>query len=295
MSNLLPSKGESLKIILIILLGWTFFSFVDVTNKYLSQTYTPSLIIVIGATINFTFISLWIFFKKGLKGFKSKNWPWLILRALSVGFISFGIVTAFSHMPIADVYGITFTSPFLGIILATFILKEYVGWQRWVAVIVGFIGVLVLIGPQFSHMNAGILYALLATVSIATGTIAIRKIGRNESMPLMMFYSFLGMLVVNVPILWPDFHMPRQGDEWLFIMNAAFVLIGITCTIYGFSHAKNTAAIAPFLYIQVIWGVLFGIIIFGDYPTAPTIAGLAIVIAAGLYTIYRERTLGKHH
>lgn len=286
-------KGESLKIILIILLGWSSFSFADTISKFLTASYPPALLITITAALGSILLSLWILFRKGVKGFLSPSWKWLLIRAACVSVTATGVINAFALIPLADVYGITFSAPLITVCMAFMFLKEPVGWHRWLSIIVGFIGVLILIGPQFNTVNIGILYTMIATLAIALGTITIRKIGKHEYMPLFILYPFVVMLIINLPFSYSNFEIPKFPDLWGFIIYTALVSFGASCTTYGFSHAKAVATVAPFVYIQIIWGVVFGYLIFDDIPTFTTILGLSIVIAAGLYMIYRERQLNK--
>lgn len=294
MSLTSPLKGESLKIILLITLGWTCFSGADAITKYLALSYNPSVIITLGAIVNVIVIALWILWDKGLKGFLTPQWKLFALRALLTGMTSFGIVNALSLIPIADMYGITFSSPFFTVVMAALLLKEHVGWHRWAAVIIGFIGVLILVGPQYGEINTGLTYAIMATFSIALGTIILRKIGtKNVYMPLLVFYSYVGMLTVNLPIALPVLQIIPTPDLYYILVNAALLLTAVSLTTYSLSHSQSTASVAPFIYIQAIWGVVFGYIFFDDLPTVATIFGLFIVVGAGLYMIYRERQLNK--
>ena len=294
MSNLPILKGESLKIIILIMMGWTCFSGADTITKYLAASYNPSVIITLGALINCTIISLWILKQRGLKGFLTPQWKLFALRALMTGMTSYAIVNALALIPIADMYGITFSSPFFTVILAALILKEQTGWHRWLAVIIGFVGVLVLVGPQYQEMNIGLLYACAATVAIAVGVILLRKIGTKDVyMPLLVLYSYLGMLGVNFPIALPELQVFPTPDLYFLLGNTALLLTAVALTTYCTSHAQSTASVAPFIYIQAIWGVVFGYIFFNDIPTPTTIIGLLIVVGAGLYMIYREKQLGK--
>jgi drug/metabolite transporter (DMT)-like permease len=288
-------KGESLKIILIILCGWTCFSFADASTKYLSENYDSAFIISLGALFSTTPLCAWILYDKGWKGFYSPHWKWLVVRALCVGTTATGLVNAVSYIPLADLYGITFSAPFITLFLAYFILKEHVGWHRWFAVSIGFAGVLVLVGPQFEILNIGIIYAILGTVSIALGTIVIRKIGVSVYFPLFILYSYLGMIVVNLPFAITTLHVPPLSDLMIFVPNALCVLGGMIAITYGFAHAKQTAGVAPFVYVQVIWGTILGYFFFNNIPTMTTLAGLSLIISAGLYMIYRENQLRKLH
>ncbi len=285
-------SGESLKIILIILLGWSCFSFADSTTKYLAQNINTSHILTFSGLFIGSGLILWILFDRGWRGFLSPNWKWLIARGACIAATATGVVNAIALIPLADVYGITFSAPFIAVCLAFLVLKEQVGWHRWAATIVGFIGVLILLGPQFGTFNKGILYAVVATISIAVGTIVIRRIGKNEYLPLFILYPYIGILAVNLPIAWNTFEIPTEAPYLLgLIANAIFVLGGQLFITYGIAHAKSTASVAPFVYVQVIWGVVFGYLLFNEFPTPQTIIGTIIIVSAGLYMIYRERQL----
>ena len=286
-------KGESLQIILIILLGWSCFAFADTTTKYLSNDFSPTLILTFSGLFSGLGLIIWILFDKGWRGFLSPNWKWLIVRGACIAATATGVVNAVALIPLADLYGITFSAPFIAVCMAYLILKEQVGWHRWAAVTAGFIGVLILLGPQFSNFNIGLFYAFIATISIAVGTIVIRKIGKKEYLPLFILYPYIGILTVNLPLAIPDLEIPPTPYLWGFIANALFVLGGQLLVTHATAHAKSTASIAPFVYIQVIWGVIFGYFIFGNTPTYTTISGLVLIVSAGLYMIYRERQLRK--
>ena len=286
-------QGESLSIILIILFGWTCFACADATSKHLTQSYNPSFIITVGALWNSALTIGWILYRRGIAGFKSKNYKLLAARALSIGLVSFTIVNAFALIPIADVYGVTFASPFVTVALAAYLLKEDVGLHRWLAISIGFIGVIILVGPQFQTINIGLVYAIAACFALGISTIFLRIIGKSEYMPLLFLCSFVGMIVVNFPLSLPHFVMPPFKDAAIIFANAAFVYGGVLGTAWGYAHAKNTAAVAPFIYTQVIWGVLFGYMFFDNIPTLTTFIGLFIVVSAGMYMIWRERQLRK--
>lgn len=298
MSNLPPLAGESLKIILIILLGWSFFAFSDTTVKFASQSVSTPIILIFNGLISTIILTIWIATKKGIKGFLSPNWKWLLARSVCIAATATGIVNAVAHIPLADLYGITFAAPFVSVVLASTLLKEQVGWHRWLAVIIGFIGVFILAGPQFDHVNIGLLYAIMASVAIATGTIVIRKIGKNEYLPLFILYPSIGILLaggisaafhINSDVM----HWPDTGQLFTLTSISLLVMGGQFCTTYAIANAKATASIAPFVYSQIIWAVIFGYFLFGDKLQKPTIIGLALIIGAGLYMIYREQQLSK--
>lgn len=288
-------SGESLRIILIILTGWSGFAFADAISKELTTEYHPSLILSFSGLFTGSLLCTWILIHKGFKGFKSQNWKWLLARAAMIAITATGVVNAVSMIPLADLYGITFAAPFIAVLLSIFLLKEAVGWHRWLSVFVGFLGVIILLGPQFQQFNIGIIYAIAAMLSIAIGTIVIRKIGVYEYLPLFVLYPYLGILFVNLPIATQHLEPIGLTDWPWLVANSVFVVIGQLGITYGTANAKSTASVAPFVYIQVIWGVFFSVVFFDEMPALTTFIGLILIVAAGLFMIWRERALNKEN
>lgn len=281
-------QHSTLFLIGLILLGWSVFSAADILVKHLSSFYGVSQILMIGSFISASLTALVIIFHKGPKGFKSEKLKWHVLRALIVVGISYNVVTAFSKMPLADVYGIVFTAPFITLILIYFFLHEPIGIQRWTSVIVGFIGAIILIGPQFETLNNGVFFACAAAFFIGSSAVAIRKIGKGEYLPLYAFYPLIAIFIFNAPMGLANFIMPDLSHIWLLLAHALCVFSALFMTTYAIAYVKEAAILSPFLYIQIIWGVIFGYLLFGDIPSQATIIGLVLIIGAGLYSIWRE-------
>jgi S-adenosylmethionine uptake transporter len=282
-------RGESWLIILTILIGWTGFSFADITSKYLTQDYAPSLILAIHAALALIILSVWIYLDRGFSGFKTPKWKLHVLRGVINAFVAIGIVNALSYLPVANVYGITFSSPFLIAIMSFLFLKEHVALFKWIVIAVGFAGVLILLGPEFGQMNIGYAYAVLCVVCIAVSTILIRIIGKAEYFPIFLIYPYIAVLAFNLPFALEEFSNINWRDSWLFLLNSLFVFVGQLGTTYAFSKANSAAGLAPFVYVQIVWGVLLGFLVFGNIPVMTTWIGLVLVVGAGLYMIYRDR------
>ncbi len=233
--------------------------------------------------------------ERGPRGFLSPEWKWFLFRGVLIGIVAFGVSNALSFIPIADVYGIMFSVPFLSVALSVLLLKEYVGRHRWLSIIIGFIGVLILVGPQYEALNIGLFYTSIAAISGAFSILVLRKIGKKHYMPLLILYSYLGVAAVNIPMALPDLVIPSAHSLYFFFAGSVLLLLGTCATTYGLAHARSTASVAPFIYIQAIWGVILGYIFFGDLPTPPTLIGLIIIIGAGIYMLYNEKQLGKKH
>lgn len=285
----LPHLGESWPVIFMILLGWSSYSMADVSVKLLVNDYSIWQIMHIASGANILLLGGWLFFGHGLKGFIPEKIGWQMVRTAIVAVLALSIVNAFARIPIADVYGITFAAPFLTLILVSFFLKEPVGWQRWLTVIVGFIGVLIMAGPQFQDLNTGYLLALSAMICIGLSSFVLRKVGKKDPPALYGFYPIVAIFIITTPLALPVYQMPEIQDLWKFSLQILGIMGGQVFVSYATANAKETAAIAPFVYVQIIWGVLFGYFIFDDVLKPEALLGMSLIIGAGLYMIYRER------
>ena len=206
------------------------------------------------------------------------------------------MVTAFSalaFLPLAEATTIGFAAPLFAVILSALVLKERVGRHRWSAVIVGFLGVLLVMRPEGRELPAvGLALAVAAAFGVGVVTITIRQIGRTEHpQTTVLWFSLLSMLVLGS--LMP-FHAQAHGARtW-----AILVALG---TFGGFGQLFLTASlrfapvsvVVPFDYTQLLWAVLLGWLLFATRPPSTTWAGAALVVASGLYTLYREHKLGR--
>ncbi len=285
----LPHTGESWKVMLIIIAGWSSFACADIFTKTLMQSYSVWQLLTINGFFGILFLGAWIYKARGIEGFKSKNIKWHLIRAATTFFTATCVVSALKTVPLADFYGITFTSPFLMLIMTHFFLHEHIGIQRWISVIIGFIGVIILTGPQFSELGIGIIFSIAAVFFIATGNILVRKIGSKDHIALYGFYPFLSVFLFSLPLSITNFEVPAMNDIPYFTFYTLFLIAGVVLVAFGTAHAREIAAVAPFVYIQIIWGTLFGFFIFGDNVSNTTMIGLILIIGAGLYNIYRER------
>lgn len=206
------------------------------------------------------------------------------------------MVLAFSalrYLPLAEATTIGFAAPLFAVMLSALVLGETVGRHRWSAVALGFIGVLIVMQPQGSEMPPlGLALAIASAFGVGIVTITIRQIGRTEStQTVVLWFSLVSIAAAGC--LMPASSQAHDARTWAIL--AALGLFG------GFGQIFMTAAlryapvsvVVPFDYTQLLWAVLLGWLLYETQPPATTWAGAAVIIASGLYTVYREHRLGR--
>jgi drug/metabolite transporter (DMT)-like permease len=219
---------------------------------------------------------------------------------LSVGGM-FSNFSALTRLPLADATAISFASPLITVALAAILLKERVRIYRWSAVGVGFAGVIVMLVPHFEpgHYAAigaataavGSLFALTAAICNAGTVIQTRRLTQSESTSsIVLYFSLVCALAgaLTLPFAW---HTPSLGE--LTALIALGILGGLAHILLTESYRHAAASVvAPFDYTMMLWALLLGYWVFGELPAPLVYVGAAIVSAAGLYVIWRERQLG---
>lgn len=279
---------DAVTAILICVTGWLCFSICDALSKWFGQTYSVAQIILM-SSLPVTVVSAgYLGIKYGRAGFKTNDLKWHMARAGTVILTAIFAVNAVRNLPLADFYGITFLAPFVAAIMASFFLKEHIGSHRMIAIICGFIGVLVIAQPQFATYSIGLLYALGCTLCLSATSIILRKMKGKDPVLLFAFFPSLANCIVQAPLAAQDFIIPHGIDIALFALLAASVMGGLLLISTGLRRAPAYAVVAPFQYSQIIWGISIGYLVFGDIPTPMTLIGIVIIVTSGIYMIWRE-------
>jgi S-adenosylmethionine uptake transporter len=198
---------------------------------------------------------------------------------------------SFSKLPLAEAYTLIFLMPFFVTVLSIVFLKEKVGWRRWAALAIGMIGVIIVIRPGFRDLQFAHLAALMAGFCGATAMVIVRQIGATEKRT-SLFGTSLGLaMLVNGTLMARDFVLPEASV--LAMLAGAGLLHGVATLLILFASQRVPAnRMAPVQYSQLIWGVLFGFVFFGERLDAVAQAGLVLVAISGLLTFIREDARG---
>lgn len=274
----------------LLLLGFFGFSVADLCSKLLQAHYSIFQVLAVSGMIGTIVSATWIITRHGMRAFLPDRIHLHLLRGVVTCCTAYCMVAALKTLPMADFYGIVFLSPFMLLIMTVIFLKEHVGWRRWAAVVVAFSGVVVLAGPQFDTFGRGFVFALGGAMFSAASVILLRKIGFGQPLPVYSFFASACIAIVSIICTIAfDVYLPfRAEDMTLFAFHGPMAMMGIICTSLGYARSPETSVVAPFMYTQIIWGIIFGWLFFGVMPAATTYAGLALVIGAGCYSIWRD-------
>jgi drug/metabolite transporter (DMT)-like permease len=223
----------------------------------------------------------------GWRALLPRRWPLVALRGVLTAVCALLAWRAFSLLPLAEGYAILFATPILVTGLSSVLLGEEVGWRRWTAAAVGFLGVLIMIRPDFATLGLGHLLAAGAALTGACGLITLKRIGSTEKSASILFAVFVSIMTAAAPMLPASFVVPTWQE--VGVLALAGLLMG--CGQAGIVLATRDApavVVAPFQYTQMVWGVLFGVLLFGDRPVPVLFAGMALVVGSGCYTLWRE-------
>jgi drug/metabolite transporter (DMT)-like permease len=211
-----------------------------------------------------------------------------LVRSLAFTLAAIAIISAFALLPLAEAVAISFLAPLLMVAMSALLLREHVRAFKWVAVLVGFGGVLLIVWPGDSGgLSWGAPLALASAVLWALGQVLTRAVHDEPPLVTLFYTAAVGtaVLTVAMPFVWvpPDWH------GWA-LMAGSGLIMGIFHFMMIIAYRLAPAStVAPFNYTQLIWAALAGWIVFGEIPAAQTFAGAAVIIAAGLSVWWRER------
>ncbi len=218
------------------------------------------------------------------------------LRSVAGVISMFCNFTAYTLLPLADVTAIGFAAPLFIVVLAATFLRERVHIYRWSAVVIGFIGVLVIVGPEArmaSGATIGVMFALTSAALAAVAMIFLRRMSAHEHSITIAFYFMATSAVVSLFTLPFGWSWPSGEEAMMLVVTG--LAGGVGQLFLSFSYRYGEASLlAPFDYAAMIWAVVIGYFLFDEFPAPQVWAGGLIVMAAGLLIIWRERVLGKN-
>ena len=284
-------------------LGVFVFSIQDAILKGLSGDHAVTLAIVVRSIVGLPILLVMVHFECGLKRLLSLQWKLLVLRGciLLVAYTTYYM--AFPALPLAEAIALFFISPIFVTILASLFLHEKVGPKAWLAVIAGFIGVLIILQPGSGLFEPAALLSLFSAASYGFSMILARKYGAEEPSTVMAFYVngvyLFGAAIIaaafslggiesfghpSLDFLVRPWAMPSGFD--LLLMGLCGVIAAIAMSLLTHAYrVANANIVTVFEYTGLMWVPLWGYLLFDEVPRVTTIIGTAIIIAAGIFAV----------
>lgn len=288
-SRLAVRRERPLAGILLMIAAVFMFGVLDIQAKYLSQFQDPVQVAWARYFGHFALMTLVLWPKFGRRLLATRRPGLQLVRSLLLMLCTVLFFTAIAHMPLADAVAISFVVPMIVTALSVPLLGEAVGLRRWAAVLVGFVGVLIILRPGLGVMHWAASLLLVMAVSFAFFQIITRKLASEGEDPLAtLYYSALigtAGLSLALPFVW----QPVMA-WWPALMLSSLGIwagLGHYCLIRAHEMAP-VSVLSPLLYMSLIWGALFGYLIFGDVVDGYTLVGALVLISTGLYIVYRE-------
>lgn len=225
---------------------------------------------------------------------KSPRDRWLILiRSIAEAGAAWFFITALFHMPIANVSAILQALPLTVTLAAALFLKEPVGWRRFTAIAIGFAGVYLIVRPGSDAFTIDSLYAVASVVCVTVRDLAVRRLSPEvRSMTVAMATAITVGIFAAVGSLFIEWQ-PMTGTHWAWLSAAIVMVLGGYLFSVSAMRVGDIGAVAPFRYTSLVVALITGWFVFGDWPDNLTMLGASIVVATGLFTLWRERATGR--
>ena len=283
------------------------FSLNDVGFKFLSDQYALHQIVLLRAMVGLAVLLLMIMpFSGGWQIIRTRKLGWHLVRGLCVVLANTFLFLGLAAMPIADAVAVFFVSPLVITVFSILFLGEMVGVRRWSAIIVGFIGVMVIVKPGTSAFQLASLFPMAAAVLYAVMNIVARRIGSTESAATMTFYIVISFITVSIAmgLTVGDGRFAGMDNASLdFLLRAwgpiggadipIIIILGLSGVLGGFLinqayRLSEAAFAAPFEYVSMPMAIMWGITLFGTWPDRTAWVGIVLILGSGLYLVWRE-------
>ncbi len=278
-----------------MLVGITLFAWHDALNKWLVTAYFVYQLLLLRSV--FSLVPVLVLVRRAgvRKTLKTRKFGPLLFRSFLL-FMAFATwVGALDMVPLADMVAVGMAMPLVVTAFGALLLGESVDSRRWAAIFAGFFGVLLIVGPSGEFPLAATMLAMSSVVFFGMAFVRTRRLGVTESAETMVLYQVVfncigsGLVLLVLPGKWL---MPSAVDWGLFAAVGLCAGLAQFCMTSAF-RAAPLSVVAPFEYFALVWAVILGYVVWSDIPDLWSVAGALIVVASGLYTVYREAALRR--
>lgn len=261
----------------------------DAISKWMTQSYNVGEVMFYRSSGPVVILALILVRSSGVSGLQPRFPVQNLLRAGLAAATSYLVVASYARLPLADALAIIFASPIFLTVLSVLLLSERVGWRRWLAVLVGFGGVVLMVDPSSDVIRVGALIAVAAALASALRDVVTRRLGTGDSTTNIMFYTTLVTGIAGLIGSGMEFErIPSPVDILIFAIAGLFVTTAHWLIIRSFQLAE-ASLVAPLRYMAIVYAIVIGYLVFDEIPGVMQLSGALVVVSAGIYVIHRER------
>ena len=286
---------NNFKGILLMLIAMAGFTMEDLFMKKLSVNLSTGQILItlgFGSSLVFALMAKSKGYKLTAKIFWSKG---ILIRQFAEGIAAIAFITSLTLIPLSTVAAVFQATPLVITMGAALFLGEAVGWRRWLAIIVGLIGVLIIIRPGLNSFDPNVGYVLIAVLFVTVRDLITRKLPMNVPSTIVSFQAFASLIIAGgILIFLSDQKIVGLDKNQIYFVlgGIIFGVIGYYCIVAS-TRIGEAGVVTPFRYSRLLFAIIIGFLFFNERPDFLTLLGASIVIMTGIYTVLRERYLAR--
>ena len=293
--NLAPLRGRTEDVprgIILMIVATVLFASASAASKWLVAIYPVGEVLFLRSLSSFLACAVVMLPVTGLSVFVTRRLLDHLARGLSQSISQAALLLAFSLMPLAGAVAINFSAPLFAALVSIVWLKERAGYVRGTALVVGFLGVLIVTNPGANSLTLGALFALVNAVMYGTVTVAVRGMTRTESANTLVIWQLAVLAFFHSFLLVFGWRWPTPIEAAMLFGTGFINALGQWFWTKAL-HLAPAAAVTPFYYLMLVWALVIGFIVWGEVPTVSLLVGSSIVVATGLFLFLREARLQR--
>ncbi len=293
--NRVQSRGRTEDVprgIIFMIVATVLFAGASAASKWLVAIYPVGEVLFLRSLSSFMACAVVMLPVTGLSVFATHRPLDHLARGLSQSISQAALLLAFSLMPLAGAVAINFSSPLFAALVSIVWLKERAGYVRGTALIIGFLGVLIVTNPGANSLTLGALFALVNAVMYGTVTVAVRGMTRTESANTLVIWPLAVLTFFHSFLLVFGWRWPTPIEAAMLFGTGFINALGQWFWTKAL-HLAPAAAVTPFYYLMLVWAMAIGFVVWGEVPTVSLLIGSSIVVAIGLFLFLREARLQR--
>lgn len=292
---MIPSSENDLvrKAVVWLMLGVTGGLMLDLFAKELLRTYSLRQFIFLRSVIAIAILLAIAPRFGGIRSLNTRYKAWHLLRTLLAVGAMFGFFYGLAKMPLVNAFTLGYTAPLMVTGLSALFLDEAVGWRRWTAVVFGFVGVLVMLRPGTGELSFAAVAVLFAAFCYACQAITARRLAGTESTLALSFYVVVGPMIVSSALLDSQSWQHPDTVGWVLLVAAGASSVLAWIGLVNGYRAASPALLAPLEYMALVGGAIAGYVFWGEVPDLWVAIGALIIVASGLFVVYRGNEVNQ--